>query len=288
MAHPVIISSYSFPLIHEIGLMTDKNGVEKHPDRVMPKLNVFVYVKKGQLQVIEDNEVYNLKKGSYLFLRKNIHHWGTEFYQPGSEWFYIHFFNHDIQESVNEYSMYGKTSLVHHEEYQRKLTLPKYGEVSHHGYTQSQLEQLFEMFESSHPMRPLLTSMHTHQFFLEIYLENLETYTNKKSNRMIAKMIQLIDEQQSNKLSSQEISEALGMNYAYLSTLFKQHTGKSITQYQNERMVEKAIQLFRKENYNVSEVSDKLGFSNPFYFSRVFKKVTGMPPTDYLRQIYRG
>ncbi|SFM43721.1 Helix-turn-helix domain-containing protein [Gracilibacillus orientalis] len=288
MSHPVIISSSSFPLIHEIGLMGDKNGIEKHPDRVMPKLNVFVYVIKGQLQVIEDNEVYNLKEGSYLFLRKNIHHWGKDFYQPGSQWFYIHFFNHDIQENINEYSTYGKTSLIHHEEYQRKLTMPKYGEVSHLGYTQSQLEQILEMFESSHPMRPLLTSVHTYQFFLALYLENLETYANMKSNRMITKMIQLIDKQERHKLSSQEISKTLNMNYAYLSTLFKQHTGKSITQYQNERMVEKAIQLFRKENFNVSEVSDKLGFSNPFYFSRVFKKVTGMPPTDYLRQIYRG
>ncbi len=288
MSHPVIISSSSFPLIHEIGFMGDEDGVLKHPDRVMSELNVFVYVIKGQLQIIEDNEVYNLKKGSYLFLRKNIHHWGDEFYQSGSQWFYIHFFNYDIQENVNEYSTYGKTSLIHQEEYQKMLTMPKHGEVSHLGYTQSQLEQILEMFESSHPMRPLLTCMHAHQLFLELYMENLEAYTNMKSNRMVAKMIQLIDERESYKLSSQEISEALGMNYAYLSTLFKQHTGKSITQYQNERKVEKAIQLFRKENFNVSEVSDKLGFSNPFYFSRVFKKVTGMSPTDYLRQIYRG
>ncbi|MGP4041993.1 AraC family transcriptional regulator [Gracilibacillus sp. D59] len=288
MSHPVIISSSSFPLLHEIGLMSDEKGLEKHPDRVMEKLNVFVYVIKGQLQVIEDNEIYTLKKGSYLFLRKNIHHWGDEFYQPGSQWFYIHFFTNDVQENVNEYSTYGKTSLIHHEEYQRKLTMPKYGEVSHLGYTESQLEQILEMFESSHPMRPLVTSMYTHQFFLDLYLENLEAYTNKKSNRIVAKMIQLIDKRDRQKLSSQEISESLGMNYAYLSSLFKQHTGKSITQYQNERMVEKAIQLFRKENFNVSEVSDKLGFSNPFYFSRVFKKVTGMSPSDYLRQIYRG
>ncbi|MGN8644469.1 AraC family transcriptional regulator [Gracilibacillus sp. HCP3S3_G5_1] len=288
MSHPVIISSSSFPLIHEIGLMTDKVGIEKHPDRVMPKLNVFVYVTKGQLQVIEDGEEYNLKKGSYLFLRKNVHHWGNEFYQPGSEWFFIHFFTHDIQENATEYSTYGKTSLFHYEEYQRKLTMPKFGEMSHLGYTQSQLEQILEMFESSHPMRPFLTSMHTHQFFLELYLENLESFSNMKTNRIVAKMIQLMDEQDSHKLSSEELSEGLGMNYAYLSTLFKSHTGKTITQYQNERMVEKAIQYFRKDNYNVSEVSDILGFSNPFYFSRVFKKVTGMSPTDYLRQIYRG
>ncbi|MCY8513134.1 helix-turn-helix domain-containing protein [Bacillus atrophaeus] len=38
----------------------------------------------------------------------------------------------------------------------------------------------------------------------------------------------------------------------------------------------------------MTEVSNKLGFSNPYYFSRVFKKVTGVSPSVYLSQIYRN
>ncbi|GAE94880.1 two-component response regulator [Gracilibacillus boraciitolerans JCM 21714] len=101
-------------------------------------------------------------------------------------------------------------------------------------------------------------------------------------------MIDYIDDTKY-KVSSQAIADHLGMNYAYLSTLFKQYTGKSVTQYQNEKMIENAIHLFQNENVNVSEVSEHLGFSNPFYFSRVFKKVTGLsPPSVYIQQLYRN
>jgi YesN/AraC family two-component response regulator len=57
--------------------------------------------------------------------------------------------------------------------------------------------------------------------------------------------------------------------------------------YQNELLIEKAIDMFKKNDGNVSEVSDALGFSNPFYFSRVFKKITGVSPTTYINENYR-
>ncbi|SHN35959.1 AraC family transcriptional regulator [Gracilibacillus kekensis] len=286
MNNKIEIINSNIALIHEIGIMDDCEGILKHPNRIMPDLNVFVYVINGKLQINEDGKSYILEKGSYLFLRKNAHHWGEDYYQPGSEWYYIHFFNHSLPSETSEYSPYGKTSLINQDEYQSKITLPKFGTVSQRKYIISQLDKLLEMFESSHPLRPMLTSMQLHQFFLELYLENLESFANKKSNRMIIRMINYIDGA-NKKVTSQEIADHLGMNYAYLSTLFKEYTGKSVTQYQNEKMIEKAIQLFRKENVNVAEVSEQLGFSNPFYFSRVFKKVTGLSPSAYLQQIYR-
>ncbi|WP_058308012.1 AraC family transcriptional regulator [Gracilibacillus massiliensis] len=286
MNNNIEIINSNIALIHEIGKMDDSEGILKHPDRIMPDLNVFVYVINGRLQINEDGKSHILEKGSYLFLRKNVHHWGEDYYQPGSEWYYIHFFNHSLSSNTAEYSPYGKTSLIHQDEYQSKVTLPKFGTVSQKEYIISQLDKLLELFDSSHPLRPMLTSMQLHQFFLELYLEYLESYADKKPNRMVVKMISYIDEA-NKKVSSQEIADSLGMNYAYLSTLFKEYTGKSVTQYQNEIMIEKAIQLFRKENMNVSEVSEQLGFSNPFYFSRVFKKVTGLSPSAYLQQIYR-
>nr|WP_268515848.1 AraC family transcriptional regulator [Bacillus atrophaeus] len=77
------------------------------------------------------------------------------------------------------------------------------------------------------------------------------------------------------------------MNYAYLSSLFRKQTGKSITAYKNELLIEQAIDIFKKSNKNITEVSNKLGFSNPYYFSRVFKRVTGVSPSVYLAR-YTG
>ncbi|WP_246354138.1 helix-turn-helix domain-containing protein [Paenibacillus phytohabitans] len=43
----------------------------------------------------------------------------------------------------------------------------------------------------------------------------------------------------------------------------------------------------RTSSYNVSEISEALGYPNPYYFSRVFKKVLGESPSSYMKHLYR-
>ena len=57
---------------------------------------------------------------------------------------------------------------------------------------------------------------------------------------------------------------------------FKDYTGKL--------KVDKAMELFRKGE-NVKNVSEYLGYMDPFYFSKVFKKRAGMSPTEYIRML---
>lgn len=289
--HEIKIMTNNLPLIREIGHMKDEDGTSGHPDRLMEKINVFVYVKKGHIQVYEDGIEYNLKEGAYLFLRKNIPHWGSSLYSPGTEWFYIHFYDsttQDNQETQSEYLHYQQSSLILEETYASQIKLPKHGVVFNCEYTELQLKKLVESYNSPHSLRPLFLCTVTFQFFVDLYARKIEEKNNSKQNRIVGKMIELFINNSSKKLSSKDIETALCMNYAYLSTLFRKETGKSITQFQDELLIEKAITMLKNESVNVSEVSNALGFSNPFYFSRVFKKVTGVSPTTYLNQTYRS
>src|SRR5699024_4131776 len=121
---------------------------------------------------------YLLEKGSYLFLKKNIHHWGDTFYQPGSKWFFIHFFDYCDTQMKSEYRTYAKTSLIPKEEYETFVTLPKQGKLKQHGYVSSHLTQLLELYQSAQPMRPMLVSMKLHEFFLELYIENHQSFAD--------------------------------------------------------------------------------------------------------------
>ena len=69
------------------------------------------------------------------------------------------------------------------------------------------------------------------------------------------------------------------------STKFKQETGKSIIEYYNHLKVTKAIDLMYRTNMNVTEISEALSFSSSQYFSRVFKKHTGVVPSMYKYEI---
>lgn len=77
------------------------------------------------------------------------------------------------------------------------------------------------------------------------------------------------------------------MNYGktYLCTHFKKITGCSIMEYSNILKIAEAKKLIREKNYNFMQISNMLCFNNPHYFSKVFKKVTGLSPREYMHTV---
>lgn len=282
--HHFQLPIHSLPLVRETGYMYDTNGEFTHPNRKMEKIHVFVFVVEGCIYVCENGVEYSVKKGSYLFLRKNNTHWGTKHYHPGTKWFYIHFYEAPtVIGDKPEYNHLTQTSLIYEDVYDSKISFPIHGEITNVEYMAAKLQKLVSMYEQPLPMRPLHLSIAAYQFFTELYSNQLEKNQEANKHYVVNQMIDLMRNSKHN-LTGEEIAETLGMNYAYLSTLFKKQTGMSVKRFQNELLIEKAIEMFKKKEGNVSEVSDALGFSNPFYFSRVFKKVTGVPPTTYINE----
>ena len=66
--------------------------------------------------------------------------------------------------------------------------------------------------------------------------------------------------------------------------LFKEHTGKSAIDYIIHLRIETAKNLLKKTTYTINEISSKVGFKNPLYFSRKFKEKTGVSPSEYKKQ----
>ncbi len=79
--------------------------------------------------------------------------------------------------------------------------------------------------------------------------------------------------------------KSLAYSKAYLSKIFKAYCGYSMGEYLILLKIEKAKQLIREKEFNFTQISDMLAFSNPLYFSRVFRRVTGMSPREYLNSV---
>ena len=77
-------------------------------------------------------------------------------------------------------------------------------------------------------------------------------------------------------------SKAL-LNKTALEELFKEKTGMSAIEYCRYCKIEKAKKLLREDTYNVSQISEILGFSSVHYFSRTFSKLTGKAPVAYAK-----
>ena len=88
-------------------------------------------------------------------------------------------------------------------------------------------------------------------------------------------------------LSLNRIAEEVHLTPSYISTLFKKYQGVNLSDYLMELRVKKAMSLLAETNLKTYEISEKVGYGNPQYFSVVFKRITGCAPGEY-RKISRA
>ncbi len=82
-------------------------------------------------------------------------------------------------------------------------------------------------------------------------------------------------------LSLQEIAAAANLSASHFAATFKKKTGYSVIEYFNQLKIQKACQFLQFTNHRINEIADMLGIADPYYFSRMFTKVTGTSPLKY-------
>ncbi len=83
------------------------------------------------------------------------------------------------------------------------------------------------------------------------------------------------------RLCVDEIAEAFRYSPSHYSVLFKQKTGLSPIEYFIRIKIQRASELLTNSNLIVKEIAGEVGYDDPFYFTRIFKKVTGKTPREY-------
>lgn len=110
-------------------------------------------------------------------------------------------------------------------------------------------------------------------------METLEG--GSKTEQLVNAAKKYVQKNYKEKLTLAMISGDIGISQGYLSSVFKKTTGSNLNDYVNQVKIEKAKDLLGLHEYMMYEISDMLGFENPYYFSKVFKRITGMTPSDY-------
>ena len=82
-------------------------------------------------------------------------------------------------------------------------------------------------------------------------------------------------------ISLQDAAEQLHYSDAYFCRFFKQNFDKNFIMYLTELRVEKAKELLEDMTINVKDISQKVGFRDSSYFTKVFKRITGVTPSEY-------
>jgi two-component system response regulator YesN len=106
-------------------------------------------------------------------------------------------------------------------------------------------------------------------------------HRGSKTDKIVEAAKEYVRENYGEKLTLAAIASKIGISQGYLSSVFKKQTGGNLNDYINQMKIEKAKELLEKHEYMMYEISDMLGFENPYYFSKVFKKLTGITPSEY-------
>lgn len=107
---------------------------------------------------------------------------------------------------------------------------------------------------------------------------SLETHTY---SGLVIDTIRYVDAHLSVQININALAAQSFVAASTLTRRFRKETGMSIGQYIDEQIMARAEQLLRNSTQSVAQISDQLGFSDQFYFSRKFREKFGVPPREY-------
>ncbi|EMS69655.1 response regulator transcription factor [Ruminiclostridium cellobioparum] len=137
------------------------------------------------------------------------------------------------------------------------------------------LLKLIEKSESAEELNSLLEDVAVR------IAEKVNNFNNKSIKLILRKAIDYIQEHYSEQVTLNEVAENIYVSTFYISRMFKKELGKSFVDYLNDVRIEKSKELLKDIKYKTYEVAEIVGISDPHYFSKLFKKYSGMTPSEY-------
>lgn len=126
----------------------------------------------------------------------------------------------------------------------------------------------------------------------QVFIENMtflyeyrESMKKEVYSETILRAKALIDAYYYKDMNLEAISREVNVSPYYFSKIFKEETGKNFIDYITCIRIEKAKEALKEKNRSIKEICIKVGYKDPNYFSRLFKKQVGVTPTEYREEV---
>lgn len=140
---------------------------------------------------------------------------------------------------------------------------------------------IFDRVKRQRPCYQFRVSANIIMLLAEIISFDRKQEQGSNSESIISRVKCIFQENIHENIDLEMIAEKLHLSTSYLNEKFKAYTGMTPYQYYLHLKVNKAKELLETGDMSIKELSFKLGFEDQYYFSRLFKKKTGVPPSQW-------
>lgn len=260
---------------------------------------VLYVIREGNMYLQEDGVRYHLTAGDFFLLEPGLPHEGYQ--RAPCDYYYAHFTHPDMHRVPDEKAAMAllaekrRQSLISYNLDENDPTdpityLPKHFHLSG-GEFKSQLHAAVECYDSREEHYKRRASTQIHSFMLQVAHDHLLAQSSaqgrkmRKSDAVAERLLRFLNQNYSKCLTSRDIEEMFEVNFDYINRVFSHMTGSPIFTYINILRIYNAKQLIATTDLPFSEIAYLVGIEDRYYFSKLFRKMTGVSPTEYYKEV---
>lgn len=233
---------------------------------------ILLYCTKGTGEIKVQGKTIILKPNTFFILPKNVpHHYLSSQDDPWSI-YWVHFMGDSADFLFKRYAdTVNDATLIPYDEQRIKS-----------------FDEIIQLLEDSFDERELEIINIKLLAFISSFIYQKEINPSIKENDVVSKSINFMKQNLKARLSVEDFADQQHLSLSHYSRLFRAKTGSSPNHYFNQLKIQKSCQYLYFSDLNIKEICSEVGFDDPYYFSRLFKKLMGMSPAKYKNQHKRN
>ena len=262
---------------------------KKHFKRTFPIFDL-LYVTSGTLFMMENGIPYEVKSGQYLLLTPGLEHSGHKNSQEETMFYWLHFtIEHAYEVGTKQEIHWGEIYLKEGDFVQPaqfQFHIPKFGQIRHEDFVKRLFENIISIQDSRIPEYLLKQQIYFQELLIQLQKEAMSIPS--ATERICEDAISFIQKNYHEEIKMEDIARELHFHSDYITRCMQKVVGLSPTRYLNQYRITQAKRLLASTNDKIMVVSRNVGISDHTYFSKLFKKIEGISPSEYRQFVHRG
>jgi len=257
--------------IQEVGYLQATKPHKSKRNKLISYL--FFIVQSGSGTLSYEGELYNLHSGDCVFIdcKKGYYHETSDDLWKLA---WVHFNGPSLSYVYDKYLERGGLSVFHPD------NIEGYASIIFNLYNIASEDSYVKDMRINENLSSLLTKL-----MEDSWHEAKEIRSSKRQN--LFEVNNYLNEHYREKISLDELAGEFYVNKFYLTRIYKEQFGVSINTYLTQLRITKAKQLLRFTDESVESIGESTGLGAIAYFSRTFKKIEGLTPSEYRNQWMR-